>query len=91
MSRFPRFLLGLLVAIIQGAAANEEAVKQFSLYRDTLEINESARMMLKKANERSKKAFTTFSAPIWRWGIAQLVSVLPCHGRGCGFESRRLT
>ena len=23
-------------------------------------------------------------------GVAQLVRALPCHGRGCGFESRHL-
>ena len=28
-------------------------------------------------------------APVFSGGVAQLVRALPCHGRGCGFESRR--
>ena len=32
--------------------------------------------------------FSTLPPPL-NGGVAQLVRALPCHGRGCGFESRR--
>ncbi len=47
--------------LLKPGRSYEEAVKQFSPYRDTQEINEpareAARLMMKKAKERSKKAF----------------------------------
>jgi hypothetical protein len=31
-----------------------------------------------------------FAHPFLKGALAQLVRALPCHGRGCGFEPRRL-
>src|SRR5688500_11483968 len=31
-----------------------------------------------------------YCRPLFEGALAQLVRALPCHGRGCGFESRRL-
>ena len=46
-------------------------------------VGEFANRKLRQTEAASRIAFS-------RGALAQLVRALPCHGRGCGFEPRRL-